>query len=263
MTDGVAQQPVPRGSRHLILADLDGVLYQLFSITFGNTGVYVHFPYHPDAPGAACRAPVDPTGVLAANLDRVTSTTTQRVKYSHHVDGRSHFSQDGKILTKITSQARPLDEDIPYMFTIDLQGVERFEALPKAKTKYKPSRFTLDGYRVHPRLHIVARWFAQSSAQVNTMSNPVTVEVDGIELDGLALAAPDGSPLADGLLVMNASLEDALAVTQDSLLLFMGGFSPGLGRGTAGELVMLTYPDIATSTDRPSLDYSPGTLVEP
>jgi hypothetical protein len=26
---------------------------------------------------------------------------------------------------------------------------------------------------------------------------------------------------------------------------------------------MLTYPDIADTTDRPSLDYLPGTLVEP
>ncbi len=88
--------------------------------------------------------------------------------------------------------------------------------------------------------------------------------MDGVELaDGLAIAAPDGSPLADGVLVINASLEDPLAVTQDSLLLFMGGFSPGIGHGTAGELLMLTYPDIATSTGRPSLDYSPGVLVEP
>jgi len=26
---------------------------------------------------------------------------------------------------------------------------------------------------------------------------------------------------------------------------------------------MLTYPDIAEATERPSLDYSPGTLMEP
>jgi hypothetical protein len=62
---------------------------------------------------------------------------------------------------------------------------------------------------------------------------------------------------------MNGSLEERLAVTADSLLLFMGGFSPGLGHGTPGDLVMLTYPDIADTTDRPSLDYLPGTLVEP
>jgi hypothetical protein len=64
------------------------------------------------------------------------------------------------------------------------------------------------------------------------------------------------------VLVMNGSLENGLPVTPDSLLLFMGGFSPGLGHGTAGSLVMLTDPDIAETTNRPSLDYSPGTLAK-
>jgi hypothetical protein len=43
----------------------------------------------------------------------------------------------------------------------------------------------------------------------------------------------------------------------------MGGFSPGLGQGTVGSLVMLTYPGITETTDRPCLDYSPGTLMKP
>jgi len=263
MTEGREERPVPRAQRHLLLADLDGVLYQLFSITFARDGIFVNFPYHPDAPGAACRAPVEPTGAVAVNLDAVTSTT-HRVKYTHHVDGRAHFSQDGKIYTRIINQARRLDEDIPHMFTMNLQGLERFAPLAKVKTRYTPSRFTLDGYRKHPRLQITGRWFAQPSDLVDTMTNPVDLEVDGVRLsDGLALAAPTGLSLADGVLVMNGSLEDGLAVTADSFLLFMGGLSPGLGHGTAGSLVMLTYPDIAEATDRPSLDYSPGTLVEP
>lgn len=62
---------------------------------------------------------------------------------------------------------------------------------------------------------------------------------------------------------MNGPLEDGLPVTSDSFLLFMGGFSAGLGHGTAGSLVMLAYPDIAETADLPSLDYSPGTLGKP
>ena len=264
MTEGRDESPVPRAERHLLLADLDGALHQLFSITFARNGIFVNFPYHPAGPGAACRAPVEPTGAVAVNLDAVTSTTTHRVKYTHHVDGRTHFSQDGKIYTQIINQARRLHEDIPHMFTLSLQGLERFAPIAKVKPSYTPSRFTLDQYRDHPRLEITGRWFAQPSEFVDTMTNPVTSEVDGVQLsNGLALAAPAGSPLADGVLVMNGSLEDSLAVTADSLLLFMGGFSPGLGHGTPGDLVMLTYPDIADTTDRPSLDYFPGTLVEP
>ena len=264
MTEGRDARPVPRAQRHLLLADLDGTLYQLFSVTFTRDGIFVNVPYHPDAPGAVCRAPVEPTGAVAVNLDAVTSTTTHRVKYSHHVDGRAHFSQDRKIRTRIVNQARRLDEHIPHMFTMSLQGIGQFAPLAGVKTRYTPSRFTLDGYHDYPRLQITGRWFAQPPGLVDGMTNSVALEVDGVQLsDGLALAAPAGSPLAGGVLVMNGSLEDGLPVTADSLLLFMGGFSPGLGHGTAGSLVMLAYPDIAETTDRPSLDYSPGTLVKP
>ena len=264
MTEGRDARPVPRAQRYLLLADLDGTLYQLFSVTFTRDGIFVNFPYHPDAPGAVCRAPVEPTGAVAVNLDAVTSTTTHRIKYSHHVDGRAHFSQDRKIHTRIVNQARRLDEDIPHMFTMSLQGIGQFAPLAGVKTRYTPSRFTLDGYHDYPRLQITGRWFAQPPGLVDGMTNPVALGVDGVQLpDGLALAAPAGSPLADGVLVMNGSLEDGLPVTADSFLLFMGGFSPGLGHGTAGSLVMLAYPDIAETTDRPSLDYSPGTLVRP
>lgn len=73
---------------------------------------------------------------------------------------------------------------------------------------------------------------AQSSGLVGKMTNPVALEVDGVQLpDGLALAGPAGSPLANGVLVMNGSLEDRLPVTADSFLLFMGGFSPASGMG--------------------------------
>lgn len=33
--------PVPRAQRHLLLADLDGTLYQLFSVTFTRDGIFV------------------------------------------------------------------------------------------------------------------------------------------------------------------------------------------------------------------------------
>jgi len=102
----------------------------------------------------------------------------------------------------------------------------------EVKTRYTPSRFTLDGYRDYPRLQITGRWFAQPSGLVDKMTNPVALEVDGVQLsDGLALAAAAGSPLPDGVLMMNGSLEDGLPVTVNSFLLFMGGFFPASGRG--------------------------------
>jgi hypothetical protein len=40
------------------------------------------------------------------------------------------------------------------MFTMSLQGVDQFAPLAGVKTRYTPSRFTLDGYQNYPRLQI-------------------------------------------------------------------------------------------------------------
>ena len=44
MTEGRDASPVPRAERHLLLADLEGALHQLFSITFARNGICVNFP---------------------------------------------------------------------------------------------------------------------------------------------------------------------------------------------------------------------------
>lgn len=44
------------------------------------------------------------------------------------------------------------------MFTMSLQGVDQFAPLAGVKTRYTPSRFTLDGYQDYPRLQITGRW---------------------------------------------------------------------------------------------------------
>ena len=50
------------------------------------------------------------------------------------------------------------------MFTMSLQGIGQFAPLARVKTRYTPSRFTLDGYQDYPRLQITGRWFAQPRA---------------------------------------------------------------------------------------------------
>ncbi len=68
------------------------------------------------------------------------------------------------------------------MTTMSLQGIGQFAPLAGVKTRYTPSRFTLDGYQDYPRLQITGRWFAQPPGLVDGMTNPVALEVDGVPL---------------------------------------------------------------------------------
>jgi len=58
--------------------------------------------------------------------------TTHAVKYSHHPDGQAHFSQDGKVFTRIRRKAVPLTAAQGHLFTVMVQGLHLFEDLTQS-----------------------------------------------------------------------------------------------------------------------------------
>lgn len=59
-----------------------------------------------------------PTSLSLIDGGKVTS---HKVKYSHHPDGRTHFSQDGKIFTKVIKSSASFDEVDGHLFTVQFQ----------------------------------------------------------------------------------------------------------------------------------------------
>lgn len=55
--------------------------------------------------------------------------TSHSVKYVHHPDGEAHFSLDGKIFTRIRRKSIPLATADGHLFTLMVQGLEKFEDL--------------------------------------------------------------------------------------------------------------------------------------
>lgn len=86
------------------------------------------------------------------------SVTAHRMKYTHHVGGEAHFSQDGKILTRIRNNANLLPSYEGHMFTIQLQGLQDLKRQTERDTRDR--RKTVDSLRFeHPedyRGHCVA-----------------------------------------------------------------------------------------------------------
>lgn len=80
-----------------------------FQVGFDKDGsLFIHFPYFQHRTGILSSSEIPPTGERKAdvNIEHGGKVTSHRVKYSHHPDGRAHFSQDGKIFTAI---AQPFD----------------------------------------------------------------------------------------------------------------------------------------------------------
>jgi hypothetical protein len=74
-----------------------------FQIIFNWDGsLLVAFPYFRHRTGILSASAISATGTRQSevNLEQDGKVTSHRVKYSHHADGRAHFSQDGKILPR-------------------------------------------------------------------------------------------------------------------------------------------------------------------
>ena len=118
--------------RIVITLKADGHRHKIFQILFRKDGsLFVNFPYFSKtqgvlaevtvngAPGSSCEVNLADTGRVASHL----------VKYSHHPDGRAHFSQDGKIKTEIKRQSVPLRDQQGHIFTLLFQGLRAFTSV--------------------------------------------------------------------------------------------------------------------------------------
>jgi len=98
--------------------------HKLFQIFFlKDNSICVDFPYYKNTTGIASEVTLEPEIIYPTNitLGETGKTTSHLVKYSHHNDGEVHFSQDGKVFTKIRRKACPLENVNGHFFTVTTQ----------------------------------------------------------------------------------------------------------------------------------------------
>lgn len=169
------------------------------------------------------------------------------VKYSHHPDGRAHFSQDGLVRTEIKRQSVPLDHWQPHMFTIQVEGLDNF-APPSVNDKTPALFLKTEG---NPRgIKIVGRWYPLD--RLNTadegQSFPAAIPVafpDRRIVIGWLVAPPLGTPYSQFGLFMVPEEMAPLSTADDPCLIFLGGFDPSdiaLDHSKETSFLVLKYP---------------------
>ncbi len=119
-----------RSQRVVCVVSIGEFRAKAFQVGFDKDGtLYVHFPYFQHRIGILSSSEIPATGERKADvsLEDGGKVTSHRVKYSHHPDGRAHFSQDGKILTAIKRQSISLDTQNGHMFTLYIQGLHALD----------------------------------------------------------------------------------------------------------------------------------------
>lgn len=249
---GAPGTPVAFAERHLaILRWAGGHAVDLFQIQFARDGFFIHFPYQPSTLGNLKRVEVDPGTQAQVDLAVQSGVTIHKVKYTHHVDGEAHFSQDRKIYTAIRNAARPLDDSAGHVFSLDIMGVDLFRpsTLPP---RYPAVQLSWPHPEPPSALRVAGYWQRISPApSPGSLVQPVTVSVAEAAFTGeaVAVAPPPTSPLHGYVLGLRASRTGLGDPADPFTLIFSGGFAPNLPNvAERSSFLMLRYRGTATGT---------------
>lgn len=211
-----------------------GTQRKLAKVMFGKDGsFYVMFPGFRNYPGIASHIvlPASPGGHIPSNHNLADGgkVTSHMVKYSHHPDGRAHFSQDGKVVTTIRRNAAPLEAQTGHLFTVHVQNLDalsvatasrpemvRFEVPDDTQVvKVIGWRFSTNAFRVSPP---PGREWSEGT------DVPLMTDFDGIQRPALARGPLLGTPMDDRVIVLTAELLPTFATDREDSLTFIGGF---------------------------------------
>lgn len=231
-----------KSERHVIVIKDNETIYKIFQISFGKDGsLFVHFPYFSDSNGLASRVQLRAGlkyPVKNVSLTDSGKVTSHRIKFSHHPDGRTHFSQTGKIFTRVKKQAVPLEDINGHIFTVMLQGLTSFTVGGAKKDKHGWSEersvveFNVTGLKANA-FKFVALWMPFDAlgksmdvvgAEKEKVGPKIIRRLGNNPSVGFLIGPPYGNPMDDYVLVVAIEPVDPIESNLDPTLLFMGGF---------------------------------------
>jgi hypothetical protein len=151
-----------------------------------------------------------------------------RVKYAHHMDGEAHFSQDGKVQTRVRKRANLLNDCAGHLFTVQLQGLHDFakfsdSELRKRRRMYVSLRYSyeLSSLRIVAHLYSVEQFRRKFLITNSNGSAWFRMCVERKTLPAVLLSKKQPS-----LHLLSLSFEEIPPVSPrtESIFTFIGGF---------------------------------------
>lgn len=210
--------------------------YQICQIVFNRTdgSVFVSCPYFPPGKSgilSVAKWPAKPPYTLS--LHEQGKITSHLVKFAHHPDGRAHFSQDGKIKTKVKRQSFSLVRSIGRIFQLHVYHPSSFEPLVNDRRKSNRAYLITRATRRLPSaIVIAAEWRRKADIIANIdppggSTGPVSRMLrrrTGGEFTGTFLGQPPNYPVTDHVLLITCQETDLLANVTEPTMIFLAGY---------------------------------------
>ena len=222
---------VLKSEKFVIGIDTPSGSFKLFQIVCRPDGsILVPFPYYKHSSAQLIERTVSGGQAYPRDITVGGPLTMHRVKYTHHVDGEAHFSQDGKILTRVRRRANPLQNYGGHLFTVQLQGLPDFQRAKARDLQNKGRVFVRlrlasepTSLKIVAHLYSKAQIFQRMAGQEDT--GPWIRVVDGQTVRAAALlAAGDANDYLAHILTVSFEELPQVFANQPSGFCFLGGF---------------------------------------
>lgn len=229
---------VLRSERFVVAVEVGGCRWNVLQVQFSSSdgSILVNFPYFRHTTGIVSLVTVaGGTATPTLELEIGGHVSSHLVKYSHHPDGRAHFSQTGRVYTRIRKHAVPLGDADGHLFTVHAQGLREFGAprsrdtrdqQPNVKRTVLSFRFedqNVDAVKVVGHLHS-AQSLGQRTGTGVIHPKMQTLAPDGTISSAFVCSAPPGSAGQHRCLLLSCVSTPRLDQGREASLLFLGGF---------------------------------------
>lgn len=223
--------------------------HRILKVLFHRDGsVFIMFPSFMKNEGLVGKIHLAPGGkTKPVNLAEHGKITSHQVKYSHHPDGRAHFSQDGLVRTEIKKQSVSLDREQLHMFTVYAEGLD---GLGGPKDNGTTPKLTFPIYGGPPGVKMVASWCELRNLGNAGARHPSSGEImmrfpNGQVKAGWLVGPPKGNPSDRFGLLVTPEEMSSLSTDTGSCLIFVGGFDPrqiALDHSKETSFLLMKYP---------------------
>lgn len=211
---------------------------KVFQVIFHSDGsLFVNFPYFLNNKGIASvvTLPANAQYPCKASFILGGKVTSRSLKYSHHRDGKTHFSQTGQVKTEIQKQSIPIEQIDGHIFTLTVQGLHGFKSV-ETRDMWNPSikkaGLPIEIGGLEPAaIKLVGRWYSPQSffnvAEGQSRGPVVTGQTaSGHQVQGYIVGPPSGTPLESYTLFLSCERIPIINNNSDVDLTFVGGFDP-------------------------------------
>lgn len=218
-----------RAERVVCVVRAGGLHVKAFQVVFHKDGsFFISFPYFRHRTGILSISSIPANGSRESqvNIEHGGKVTSHLVKYSHHFDGRAHFSQDKKVFTAIKRQSIALDKQHGHIFSLLIQGLA---ALDAAKDEVQSTKRAAIEFAMNPpeAIKFIGRWFDVNAMRFSNPTSSIGPVVPGLDPDGMQTDLIfTASPYASARHVLAISCTPIPRLgPEPEIFMFYGGFS--------------------------------------